>query len=124
MRILLILLALLSSSTLHAQTQFKLNIQEAEQAAESYESVIFSQIPKARPYISYFDIDTEDGHLLVWIKKSMLAVDKNKQTEIYRGFLDIWKQTKWVKQNIYANNLEVLYLNTETGETRTIRVVK
>jgi hypothetical protein len=124
MKALPVFLTLLFLSASNTQTKFKANLDEAEEAASSYETTIFSLIPRAKPYISYFDIDTDDGHLLVWIEKTMLSVEKRKQTEIYRNLLDVWKLTKWVKQKHYAGYLEVLYLDSSTGKTRTIRFVR
>ena len=97
---------------------------EGAKAAEDFEDIVFSSVPKSKQYISYFDVDMSDGHLMVYVKASMLFVDKKKQNEVYRAYLNLWRQTKYVKQKGYGRWIEVLYFDESTAEDRTIKIVK
>ena len=93
-----------------AQSKYRENTDEAIKAAEDFEAAVFSSVPKASKFISYFDIDIADGHLMLWAKDILLQTRTKTQDQIYETLLDMWRGTKYVKVKKYAGWIEVLSL--------------
>jgi len=63
------------------------NSDEALIAAEDFESAVFSSVPKSKQFISYFDIDIADGHMMLIAQDNLLRASQKVQHEIYQPFL-------------------------------------
>lgn len=103
----------------NAQGSYTNNSDEALKAAEDFETAVFSSIPKAKKFISYFDIDSEDGHLMVVTKNALLRADEKSQNEVYKTLRDMWRRTIYVRRKKYAGWVEIL-----SPEGKTILRVK
>ncbi len=107
-----------------AETFVVKNIGDGAKAAKDFEDLLFSADPQAKNFISFIDISAKDGHLIVWIKDSMLKVDKKQQSDVFKSILKMWCDSKFVEEIKYAGWAEINYHNIMTGEIKTIKRIK
>ena len=92
----------------YGQGHYAKNSDEAMKAAQDFESAVFSSVPKSKQFISYFDIDIADGHMMLIAQDNLLSASQKVQHEIYSTLLDMWRRTKYVRIKKYAGWIEVL----------------
>ena len=83
-------------------------------AVENFEKLVFLSAPNLKPFISYFDIDIKDCHLMVWIKDPMMKAAASDQETIYKAIQKLWGETRYVRTDYWSNSVEIKYFNFNT----------
>ena len=117
--IVLIAILLLTRTTYAAN----IDLDEAGKAAENFETLLFSS-DGTKNLISFVDVSMRDGHLILWIKKGMLRLKEKTSNDLYQSILNIWKDTKFVREKNYGGWMEVKYNDYMNGKISTIKKVK
>jgi hypothetical protein len=105
-------------------TSLRPELAEGIKAAEDFEDAIFSTVPMSRGYIDFFDIDGDDGHLMIFVKRQAYIIDRTARFEIYTTILKRWRRTEWAQKHQRGRWAEILVSDPVSGETKTIRKIK
>jgi len=97
---------------------------EGVKAAEDFEDTVLSTVPMSRACVDYLDIDGDDGHLMIWVRRQAYNIDRTAQWEIYTTILKRWRRTEWAQKHQHGRWAEILVSDPVSGETKTIRKIK
>ena len=104
--------------------EYKQNDKEALKLALDFEKLLFTAAPNSKDFISFIDISTIDGHLVIWVKEKIFSLEKNSQNAVYGSIIKLWRGTKYVRNKNYGNWAEIKFNDYMKGKIGTIKTIK
>ena len=89
------------------------------EVAKLFEKLLFLSSHDAKRFILFVDIHQDDGHLMLYCRDRMFLSSEESQNEVYSTILQLWKDSKYVREQNYAGWMEVR--NEDAHKLREIR---
>jgi len=100
------------------------DINQKAKIAENFETLVFLLTPKLKNFISFFDLNSKNCHLMVYIKETLFKSKKSDQNSIYNAIQKLWKETKHVREENFSQSVDVRFFDFKTAKEHKVVFLK